>query len=309
MTYILFILGFILVVKGADYLISGASGFSKQFGINPLFIGLTVVAFGTSLPEFVVSLIDAINGSEGIGIGNVIGSNIANIALILGFVSILKPIKVQERVFKRDLPITFVVSLIFYLMMLDGVISAIDGSILVMIFIGYLTYVYRKARSGEEEFEEEEDIEKDSFKNSLKTIGGLAALFYGAKLLIDNASIIAASFGISELVIGLTIVAIGTSLPELVTTMQALRKDEDDIGVGGIVGSNIFNVLFVIGIISIIKPFHVDTTNITIFGPFMLFITLLLYPLSIKGKILTRRSGIIFFSLYLLYTFYSFIGK
>ncbi len=307
MAYILFIVGFILVVKGADYLISGASGFSKQFGINPIFVGLTVVAFGTSLPEFVVSLIDALNGSEGIGIGNIIGSNIANIALILGFVSILKPIKVQERVFKRDLPITFFVSLSFYLMMLDGVVSAVDGSILVTMFIGYLFYVYKKARSGEEEFEEIDDVDKDSVKNSFKTIGGLISLYFGAKLLIENASTIAKSFGVSELVIGLTIVAIGTSLPELVTTMQALRKGEDDIGVGGIVGSNIFNVLFVIGIISIIKPFYIDEINITIFGPFMLLITLLLYPLSIKNRKIGRVSGVAFFSLYILYTVYGFV--
>ncbi|MBN1968974.1 MAG: calcium/sodium antiporter [Candidatus Delongbacteria bacterium] len=307
LSYILFATGFILVVKGADYLISGSSGFSKSFGINPLFIGLTVVAFGTSLPEFVVSMIDSLGDSKGIALGNIVGSNIANIALILGFVAILKPIDVQKRVYNRDMPIVLFVSFVFYMMMLDGQIGRLDGLILVVFFIFYILYIYRKAKVGEEDLDEPDDVEVDNTKNTLKVIGGLVALYFGADMLISNASEIARNLGISELIIGLTMVAVGTSLPELVTTLQALRKNEHDIGVGGIVGSNIFNVLFVIGIVTLITPINVDQITISQHGPFMLAIAILFYPLTFVAKRIERWAGVIFLSLYLGYTVYNFV--
>lgn len=306
--FILLIVGLALIVKGADFLISGSAKLSRNLGIEPIFIGMTVVAFGTSLPEFVVSLFDSLTESGGdIGLGNIIGSNIANIALILGLTAMIKPISIGKDTLKKDIPVVLIISIIAYLMLLDGQVDFLDGIILVVIFFAHLSYIFIKAKKGEEKLEVFEES-RHPFKDFLITVLGIVFLYFGAQLLIDNAKIIARSYGISELVIGLTIVAIGTSLPELAATLQAVKKDEHDIGVGGIIGSNVFNILFVMGVVSLIKPYNVDSSNIYIYGPLMLVVTILLYIMGKVGMRVSRAGGFLLFSIYVGYTIFSFFN-
>lgn len=309
MIYNIFILviGLILLLKGSDYLVTGSSRISRNFGVQPLIIGMTVVAFGTSLPEFLVSLQSAIAGEQGIGLGNIIGSNIANIALVLGVASLIKPLKIEKDVLKKDIPIIFLISVIAYIMMLDNEVGLIDGIILTVLFITFLYTMFLKAKKGKVQFEE---IGKSSspYINYIYSIGGIIGLAVGANLTIDGASAIASHFGISKLAIGLTIVAIGTSLPELVATLTAIKKGEDEIGIGNIVGSNIFNLLFVLGIISMIKPFEVKDINITLFAPLMIFAVVLLFFMGRnKEYIISRKSGSVLVVLYIAYTFISYL--
>ena len=308
MLYNIFILtiGLILLLKGSDFLVIGSSRISRNFGVKPLIIGMTVVAFGTSLPEFLVSLESAIEGEQGIGLGNIIGSNIANIALVLGVAALIKPLKIEKEVLKKDLPTIIVISIISYIMMLDGEVGFIDGTILIILFIAFLYRMFIKAKKGKVEFD---DIGRSSspYINYLLSIGGIAGLAFGASFTIDGASGIATYFGVSKLAIGLTVVAIGTSLPELVATLTAIKKGEDEIGVGNIIGSNIFNLLFVMGIISTIKPFEVDDINITFFAPLMIFVAILLFFLGKnKNFQISRKSGLALVILYISYIVISF---
>ena len=307
---LLLIFGLFLLLKGGDFLIIGSERISRNHGVKPIIIGMTVVAFGTSLPEFFVSFMANIKGSQAIGLGNIIGSNIANIALILGIAALFQSLKIDRDTLKKDFPIVFGVSLIAFLMMLDGVISRLDGTILTAGFIAYLMYVYFKAKSGKEDLLEEEiGHSKKHWHNYALVIVGIIGLYFGADLTIANGTIIAKIFGVSDLVIGLTIVAVGTSLPELAATIAAIKNNNHEIGVGNIVGSNIFNILFVLGINSIVKEFAVDSTNIYIWGPLMLVITLLLFPLFGKKLELNRKGGIILLAIYAAYTTMTFLIK
>ena len=271
---------------------------------------MTVVAFGTSLPEFFVSFMANIKGSQAIGLGNIIGSNIANIALILGIAALFQPLKIDRDTLKKDFPIVFGVSLVSFLMMIDGFISRLDGAILTAGFIAYLTYVYFKAKSGKEDLLEEEiGHSKKQWYNYIYIITGITGLYFGADLTITNGTTIAKIFGVSDLVIGLTVVAVGTSLPELATTITAVKNHSHGIGVGNIVGSNIFNILFVLGINSTVRKFAVDSTNIYVWGPLMLVVTLLLFPLFGKKLELNRKGGIILLTIYAAYTATTFLIK
>ena len=311
MIYNIFILtvGLILLLKGSDYLVIGSSRISRNFGVQPLIIGMTVVAFGTSLPEFIVSLESAIAGEQGIGLGNIIGSNIANIALVLGVAALIKPLKIEKDVLKKDLPTVIVISIIAYIMMLDNEVGFIDGTILTIIFIIFLYRMFLKAKKGKVPLD---DIgrSKSPYINYIYAIGGITALAFGARFTIEGASGVATYFGISSLAIGLTVVAIGTSLPELVATLTAIKKGEDEIGVGNIIGSNIFNLLFVLGIISLIKPFEVADINITLFGPLMIFVAIILLPMGYNKELkISRLSGLFLVTLYISYIVISFLMK
>lgn len=306
----LLIVGFVLVIKGADILVAGASSIAKKFGLSSLMIGLTIVAFGTSAPELIVNILASINGSTDIAIGNVIGSNISNILLILGTTALITPLAVTRGTTWKEIPLSLLaVIMLFFLAndtLIDGrafnEVSRIDGVMLLSMFIIFIYYTFGIAKVEGEHDEEEEIQERSMAISGLMIAGGMIGLFLGGKFVVDNAVAIALSLGLSEALVGLTIVAIGTSLPELATSIVAARKGNADIAVGNIVGSNIFNVLWILGLSSTIKPLPFSPAANFDVG-FVIFITIGLFVTIFMGKKHTvqRWQGILLLSLYISY--------
>ncbi len=306
MIYLGLAVGFLLLVKGADYFVDGAAGLASRLGVPTLVIGLTVVAFGTSAPEAVVSIRAAATESSGISVGNVVGSNIFNIAFIIGLSAILHPLSVQRRTVLKEIPYAFIASLLALVLALDGMatyheLSRFDGLILLVFFTYFIWRFF--AHEGEE-------VAVSGLSMPLGTaLGftflGLVSVIVGGNMVVDNAIKLALNFGISETIIGLSLVAIGTSLPELVTSVTAALKEEMDIAIGNIVGSNIFNVLFVLGISSTITPMEVQPE---VFLDFlvMLAYTTMLFRFSKTGYTVTRREGIFLLVSYLGYMGFRF---
>jgi cation:H+ antiporter len=265
LNFLLFIFGFILLIKGADWLVDGSSSLARRLGIPDLVIGLTIVAFGTSAPELAVNIFSAIKGTSQIALGNVIGSNIANILLILGSAALMRPLKVQRSTTWKEIPLSFLAVIITGLMINDtlidrtpsSILSRIDGFILLAFFIIFMYYTFGVAKEKKKEVveKEKEEIKFVSLPTaSLITILGLASLIIGGRWVVNNAIWLAKMIGVSETLIGLTIVAVGTSLPELATSVIAAYKKSFDIALGNIVGSNIFNIFLILGVSSIIRP-------------------------------------------------------
>lgn len=302
---VLFLVGLVALYFGAEWLVKGASSMAFSLGITPLIVGLTIVAFGTSAPELLVSLL----GSDDISVGNIVGSNITNILLILGAAALIQPIKVQAQVVKREVPLMFVATAIFIVVAMDGKLSFIDGLILLSAMGGYLGYIFIEARRNMAAFEadlKEElgDLESESsgvIKYIVLMVVGIAALVGGAKLMVDSATTIALSLGVSELAIALSIVALGTSLPELATSMVAASRGESDIAVGNVVGSNIFNILFVIGIVSVIRGLTVEESVVSIDLWVMALVTVGIWPFLRTGFVLSRKEGALLIVIYLGY--------
>ena len=245
-----------LLFFGAEWLVRGGSQFAKQMGVKPLIVGLSIVAFGTSMPEFVVSLIaNVFENSSTIAIGNIIGSNVTNIGLILGVSGLIFPITIHFKQTYKGLIFLFGISLLLYGLSLDGSVSRIDGLIMVLVLVGYIFYLYR--HPGEIPIEETEGEFKSKAKNLQLVLAGSIALSVGAWLFVKSAVWIAEEFDIPKMVIGLTIVAVGTSLPELATSLVAAFRKHGEISVGNIIGSNIFNILFIMGGVGFIKPLDV----------------------------------------------------
>lgn len=245
--------GFAVLVKGADFFVDGASELAAKFKIPQLVIGLTVVAMGTSMPEAAVSVSAALKGSGDITVGNILGSNILNILIILGLSTVIVPLPVERTAARHDLPFLTGVTILLLLQGLDGTVGRLDGAVQLLFFAGYLFYLLRKAKR--EPAQEEGPVRQRSLALILLlTAAGIAMTVIGSDIAVDAAIEIARMFGVSERFIGLTIVALGTSLPELVTSVSAARKGNPDIAVGNIIGSNIFNILFIIGLSSIITP-------------------------------------------------------
>ena len=245
-------LGFVLLVKGADWFVDGAAGIANKFKIPQLIIGLTIVAMGTSAPEAAVSISAALKGSAEITIGNIVGSNILNILIILGLTAVITPVAVAKSTIRVDIPFMLAISILLLVQGLDGSVTLLDGIVLLVVFAGYLTYLVVNARKNPEQLEEERIKNQSIWMCLLWTAIGLVAIILGSNFSVDAASNIARILGLSERFIGLTIVALGTSLPELVTSVMAARKGNADIAIGNIVGSNIFNILFVVGLSSVI---------------------------------------------------------
>lgn len=292
----------------------GASRFARSFNIRPIVIGLTIVAFGTSTPELVTSVMAGIKHLNDIAIGNIVGSNIANIGLILGSTAIVQPLKVDMKLINREMPIMIGISLLLYFMGWDSILSRREGIVLMVGILAYTVYVYRAAlresKSVEKEFlEYEESI--GATHNNLKTdimwiAIGLGTLVVGAYLLVHSATYIARVVGISELVIGLTVIAVGTSLPELATSMVAAIRKESDISVGNVLGSNIFNILAILGIASIIQPLQINTASLRIDMPVMLLFGIVLVPIITWKFMITRIQGFFLlagYSIYILWLF------
>ena len=286
---LLLALGFLLLVKGSDWFVDGASGIAVKLRIPQLVIGLTIVAMGTSAPEAAVSISAALKGSADITIGNIVGSNILNIFIILGLASAIVPIAVAKSTIRVDIPFMLFISGVLLALGWDGTVTLTDGLIMLVLFAGYLGYMLYVAKKGGEEGEEIKDLKL--WQALLYTVLGLALIVWGADVAVDAATALARIFGLSERFIGLTVVALGTSLPELFTSVTAARKGNADIAIGNIVGSNIFNILFVVGLSAMIVPvpftpnFRVDTV-VTIAAGVMLLLC------SLKQKKLVRRHGI-----------------
>lgn len=310
LTYLLFIIGFLLLIKGADFLVDGASAIARRFEISDLVIGLTVVAFGTSTPELFVNIIASAKGNTDIAIGNVLGSNIANVFLILGVSSIIYPLSVTKGTVWKEIPLSLLAAIVLGLAANDHLIdnsnfsslTRIDGLIFLCFFMIFLYYSYGIAREIEG-MEQLVQVEQQTLAKSLLWVcAGLVGLTLGGKWIVDGAIVIAKNLGMSESLIGLTIVAVGTSLPELATSAVAAYRRNVEIAVGNIVGSNIFNVFFVLGVSSIIKPLPFQTRNNLDIGAVILSSLLLfLFMFTGKKRSLDRWEGTVFLVLYAAY--------
>lgn len=313
MTYVLLFIGFALLIKGADYFVEGSSTIAAMLKISPLLIGLTIVAFGTSSPEATVSILAALDGNAGVAIGNVVGSNIFNITLVVGITAMINPLKVESTTIRKEIPFTLLASVTLLVLIADitlqgfneNLITRSDGLIFLLIFAVFLYYIFEVARNNRELSPDTTPSEKQGplGKYILFTVGGLAAIIFGGDLVVDSATEIAFSFGMSQTLVGLTIVAVGTSLPELITSITAAIKKQSEIALGNIVGSNIFNILFVLGASSLISPLAViDEIFIDIILMIILTVVLLIFSKS-QYKI-AKSEGFVLAAAYIAYMVY-----
>jgi len=308
LTYLLFVVGFGILIKGADWLVDGASSLAKRLKIPVIVIGLTIVAFGTSAPELIVNIFASAQGRTEIAIGNILGSNIFNIFLILGISAIIFPLAVKKNTVWKEIPLSLLAAVALGLMandvLLDGAttsaITRIDGLMLLAFFIIFLWYIYGISKC---EGEEEIKIKEIGVPKSLLFIGlGLVCLIFGGKWIVDGAVQLATALGVSESLIGLTIVAAGTSLPELATSAVAAYKHNADIAVGNIVGSNIFNIFLILGVSSIIRPLPFrETSNIDILMTVAASLALFAFMFIGKKKFLERWQGVFFVLVFISY--------
>jgi cation:H+ antiporter len=316
--YILGLLGGIIgLAWGADRFVDGASSLAGRLGISPLLIGLTLVSLGTSLPELLVTLTATLSDLPDIAVGNVVGSNISNIALILGITAIVKPLTIHSRLLVRELPLLLIISGGFWLTAASGQITRFEGLVLIAGFVLFLVWVGRSAKkeSSDPMLTEAAQMAEEhhgALTGSLTAVvTGVVSLIVGSRLLVWGGVGIAHAFGVPELVIGLSLVALGTSLPELATTLAGALKGEDDIAVGNIIGSNIFNCLAIVGIPAVIRPMTVHNTAVVRDFPVMMLLTLALlpifYPFRRSGNgVVTRFEGFLLLAAYIIYIFYIF---
>ncbi len=316
MEYILLIVGFGLLIKGADYFVEGASNIAKLLRIPPILIGLTVVAFGSSAPEAAVSISAALKGSGNIALGNVIGSNIFNASLTIGITAMIYPLKVQKLTIIKEIPLALLSSIVLLVMMADrglqgfseNLLTRSDGLILLGFFSIFLYYVIEIAINSRENTKTEDTVVSNvsTGKSILYTLIGLLAIVFGGDLVVKNSTSVALALGMSETLVGLTIVAVGTSLPELVTSITAAFKKESEIALGNVIGSNIFNILFILGISSTISPVMVDQ-KVFFDALIMIFVTLVLLLSASSKRNVSRTEGIFLAMGYLIYTIYIII--
>lgn len=304
MEYLLLLIGFALLVKGADFFVEGSSSLAKILKVPSVIIGLTIVAMGTSAPEASVSINAAISGSNDIAISNIVGSNIFNGLVVVGICAFMAGFKTNLDILKRDMPFNIIVTVILIFMFIDGKLSRLEGIILLAGMIGYITCMIISALKNR--LSEENCKVIPLPKSLIFIVGGLAAVIFGGNLVVDNACIIASNFGVSQNFIGLTIVAIGTSLPELVTSIVATRKGDSGLALGNAIGSNIFNILFILGMSATIHPLHVLTESM-IDCIILLISSIILFIFAFTKKNMNRLEGAVCVTLYICYTAYLFI--
>lgn len=300
-------IGLIMLVAGAEGLVRGGSSLALNFGVSPLVIGLTLVAFGTSSPELVVSLKASLENNSDISLGNVVGSNIANIGLILGLAVIIQPVIVKLQIVKKEIPIMIGISILFFLFLFYfnsiNLVAGLFLILLLLIYTGYGIYASRK-EEGTDAAEELEPAKKlKTFTAVVFAVGGLGLLAFGADLFLKGSVELARKIGISDVVIGLTIVSVGTSLPELFTTVYAAMKKQADIALGNVIGSNIFNILGIIGISAVVNPIDNSSIN-TIDMGVMLFFAMIVWVVSKTGYKIQRIEGILLLAVYSAYIYY-----
>lgn len=298
--YLWLVVGFILLIKGADYFVEASSSIAKVLRVPSIIIGLTIVAFGTSAPELAVSTAASLSGNNEIAVGNVLGSNIFNLLVVLGTCAVIHPFAV---VLRWDyLASVMVAVLLFVMMVFDQFVSRLDAVILLFLFIGFVTLTVRDALNNR--VQSEEEIEALSpFKTLIYIVGGIVAIVYGGELVVDSASAIASSFGLSQTLIGLTIVALGTSLPELVTSVVASRKGENGLALGNVIGSNIFNILMVLAASAAVKPILVSGLSV-IDCLFLIVSSVIVWLMCRKSCKIDRVGGAVMLLMYVGYTVY-----
>ena len=313
LNYVLLLVGFVLLIKGADYFVEGSSSLAKKLKIPSIIIGLTIVAMGTSAPEAAVSISASIKGSNGIVLGNIIGSNIFNLATVVVICAIIKPIAVKKETLKSEFPLSMYAIVVMFIMCIDvflngtsaNYIDRTDGLIL-LIFMGMflISQVSNALKSRAEAENEEEEIKSRSpFVIAIYILGGILAVIFGGDMVVNSATAIAKSFNVSDNLIGLTIVAIGTSLPELVTSVVAARKGESDLALGNVIGSNIFNIFFIIGMTAVVKPVAVGTDSL-IDMAWLAGISILAYIMAWKDCKVKRWQGAVLVIMYILFTIF-----
>ena len=301
MMYLWLITGFVLLIKGADFFVDGASSVAKILKIPSVIIGLTIVAMGTSAPEAAVSLTASIKGSNNISLGNIIGSNMFNLLMVIGICAIIFPVATDLEILKRDMVWNILASVMLFVVISDGKIGRMDGIILLGAMAVYLYLIVRHAMKNRTK--EEEEAPMPVMMALLYIITGLVAVIFGGQMVVNNASLIAAAWGMSETLIGLTIVAIGTSLPELVTSVVASRKGESGLAIGNAVGSCLFNILFIMGLTSSISPITASKELLVDTG-LLIFVTILMLILAKTQMKTSRKEGILCVAAYIAYSAY-----
>lgn len=313
---ILLIIGFVLLIKGADFFVEGSSAVAKRLRIPSMIIGMTIVAMGTSLPECAVSVTASMTGNNSLAISNAIGSNIFNLLVVCGVCALFVPLAVQKSTLQKEFPLSiFCAGLLLLLGYLGMTLGRIDGILFLIIFGGYLVWMIQSAKSARREADSsslsEEEIERVAshinllpvWKCLIFILGGMIAIKYGGDLVVDGASAIAAGLGLSQTLIGLTIIAMGTSLPELVTSIVAARKDEVDMALGNVIGSNIFNILLVLGVAAAISPVGFVPENMIDIA-FLILVSVITLVFAWTSKEINRKEGIVMLLLYAAYMIY-----
>ena len=308
--YVLFVVGFILLIKGADLLVEGASSIGKKLRISSLIIGLTIVSFGTSLPELLVNLIASFEGNPDLGVGNVLGSNVANILLILGVAAVIQPLPITKNTYFIELPFSLTATLLvgflanasFFDVVNNYFITRYDGLLLLFFFMIFMGYVYIVSKQGKSDFSTEQFQEMHVTRSALYILLGMVGLYFGGKWVVEGAIVMASAIGMSETFVGLTVIAIGTSLPELVTSAVAAFRKDADIAVGNVIGSNIFNLLWILGISAAIRPIPYDVvSNFDILMIIASSTALILAVAVGKSPIISRWEGGLFLLAYFWY--------
>jgi len=308
-TFAILFIGLVVLILGGNYLVKGACNIALRLHISPLVVGLTIVAFGTSAPELLISVRAALSGSPDLTMGNVIGSNICNLALVLGVTALISPIHVKSNSIKIDWPMTMGSSLLLYLLVREGFVDSYEGVLFISLLVTYTVFVIWKSRK---EHAESQSLLPDGVESDTPTTAhllrdlffialGCLGLFYGSEWFVGSAQDIAVYFGVSERIIGITVLALGTSLPELVTAMVASYRKETDLALGNLMGSNIFNILSILGITSIIKSIEVDDVIVSIDLVWMLGITLVILPMMLYRRKVSRIEGAILLTIYFVY--------
>lgn len=299
------IVGFALLVKGADFFVEGAADLARKLKIPSLVVGLTIVALGTSAPELAVSISASCSGANSMAVSNVVGSNIFNLLVVLGVCALIKPVGVTKDILRRDYPVSILATVLFFVFLIFGNdIGRIEAGIFILLMVGYMFWTVKSALKNRTP-EQETEKKFNPVKCALFIILGAAAIVFGGNFVVDHASNLGAAMGMSETLIGLTICAIGTSLPELVTTIAAARKGETDMAMGNVIGSNIFNILFILGVSGVISPIEIAATEVTktlIDSGFYIAVCILAYIFCLTAKKITRVEGGILAFLYVGYT-------
>lgn len=303
MMYLWLLVGFVLLIKGADFFVEGSSAAARLLRIPSVVIGLTIVAMGTSAPEAAVSISAGLAGKNEIALSNVIGSNIFNLLVVVGACACIRAFPVDKTIVKRDFPVCICATIVLLVMMTDGILQRWEGVLLLVMMVVYLAYTVMQALRNRESVQENEMKRLSPFRSALYMVGGIAAVIWGGDMVVDSASAIASSWGLSQTLIGLTIVAVGTSLPELVTSIAAAHKGDSGLAIGNVIGSNIFNILFILGMSSGLSAIPVSQdaiVDIAVLGGFTLAVFIIC---KAKGK-MSWRSGALAIPAYLLFSAY-----
>lgn len=312
---VLLLIGFVLLIKGADFFVDGAASLARKLHIPSLVVGLTIVALGTSSPELAVSISASLGGQNSMAVSNVIGSNVFNLLGVLGVCSLVIPLGVTKDILRRDYPVSIASSVLFFLMLMfvgaAGEITLWEAILLVLLLAGYLAWTVISAMKSRSSSEKEAEGKPFVWwKCALFIVGGVAAIIFGGNMVVDHASALGTAIGMSDSLVGLTICAVGTSLPELVTSIAACKKGEKDMAIGNVVGSNILNILCILGVSGVISPITIAgadlSNNLVDFGVYV-FVCLLTYVFCLTQKKITRLEGGILVGMYLLYMAYAIV--